>query len=148
MRPHQKDRSSRKKKEDKKKCFSCIARSWQSYIYVHAWRSDTVIWGLKTTDRHWFNVCVAKFGFAICWIKIKRLNCYYKRWITIDAYIWSFKRMIACFFYFITIIDEKRNNLSFLVELCCFPVQCLNHSSTKKEKLFRFSSHLSLFFIV
>ena len=22
-------------------------------------------------------------------------------------------------------LDEKRNNLSFLVELCCFPVQCL-----------------------
>ena len=29
---------------------------------------------------------------------------------------------------------EKRNNLPFLVELCCFPVQ------TKKDKLFCFSS--------
>ena len=26
-------------------------------------------------------------------------------------------------------LDEKRNNLSFLVELCCFPVQCLEKCS-------------------
>ena len=62
--------------------------------------------------------------------------------------------------------DEERNNLSFLVELCCFwlsNVLCLSsalknvgrmskhwtgkqHSSNKKQKLFRFSSQFSSFF--